>query len=416
MAEENKGGKKGWVKAGLGAVIGLFSGGAAMYATAVFNLVVKPPKPVANFAVAADGLTVTCSNRASGESGWWDFGDGSPLEPFDAAQQSVQHTYAKPGSYAVKLTVRNFLLDENDRSVPVDLSAAAPQQLPPSILNLQVEAVGPQAVAPATFRVRGEVKNAERVIWDLGGDKPEVSTENGPFERLVVFERPGQFPIQLTGLTGTNAVKESKTVTVASPAAGSLSVILRVTDAGTRVDRRESTQTVSVATKPGKPFEKVVPAGGACTITEAKVGKVASPAVKNVKAEVAADKRSVKLTGEVAGDAKAAGGSDVLIPLTLVEEKTIPAAIPCRSQSASVSPGVPAEVGMPPTPTRMTGARRKMQLEFRQAVASGQSVVLAAADDLKLPWSEAKTYPTGQTYTYKAEAAGDKVRITVTVK
>ena len=98
-----------------------------MYLSVIVDTVVKPSKPVANFAVAADGLTVTCQNHASGESGWWDFGDGTPLEPFDAGQPTVAHTYPKPGTYTVKLTVRNFLVEENTRAVPVDLSAAAPQ-------------------------------------------------------------------------------------------------------------------------------------------------------------------------------------------------------------------------------------------------------------------------------------------------
>ena len=37
----------------------------------------------------------------------------------------MTHTYTKPGSYTVKLTVRNFLGDENERSVPVDVATAA---------------------------------------------------------------------------------------------------------------------------------------------------------------------------------------------------------------------------------------------------------------------------------------------------
>src|SRR5215207_9547689 len=113
MADEKKpeakpGVVRGWLKAVLGGAIGLGSGVLGVYATAIVDKVAKPAKPVANFAVAADGLTVTCQNHASGESGWWDFGDGTPLEPFDAAQPSVAHTYAKPGTYAVILTVRNF--------------------------------------------------------------------------------------------------------------------------------------------------------------------------------------------------------------------------------------------------------------------------------------------------------------------
>jgi PKD repeat protein len=409
---------RGWVKGFVGAVLGLLSGAGMMYLSVVVDKVVKPSRPVANFAVSADGLTVNFQNHSSGESGWWDFGDGSPLEPFDANQQTVAHTYPKPGSFTAKLTVRNFLMEENTRTVPVDLTAVAPQTLPMSITGLQVEPVGAQAVAPATFRVRGEVQNAEKAILDIGDDRPTMITEKGPFDRLVVIERPGQFPVQLTGLSGNALVQKETMVTVAQPTAGSLSVVLRVTDTGTRVERKEATPTipVPVPAKGAKVFEKIVPADAGCTVTEAKLGKVASPAVRNVKAEVAADRRSVKLTGEWAGDAKTAGGSDVLVPLTLVQEKAARVNPVVQTRSAVLAPGSPVDLALPQLPAGLTGHQRKMTLEFRQATVTGATSVIQAVPDLKLPWSETKTYPNAGTYAYKAEPAGDKVRLTVTVQ
>jgi PKD repeat protein len=409
---------RGWAKGFIGAVLGLLSGAGMMYLSVVVDMVVKPTKPVANFAVSAGGLTVTFQNHSSGESGWWDFGDGSPLEPFDAAQPTVTHTYPKPATYTAKLTVRNFLMEENTRTVPVDLSAAAPQALPMSITGLQVEPVGAQAVAPATFRVRGEVQTAEKAILDIGDDRPVMITEKGPFDRLVVMERPGQFPVQLTGLSGNTLIQKETMVTVAQPTAGSLSVVLRVTDTGTRVERKEATTTipVPVPAKGAKGFEKVVRADAGCTVVEAKLGKVASPAVRNVKAEVADDRRSVKLTGEWVGDAKKAGGSDVLVPLTLVEEKAVRVNPVVQPRSAVIAPGSPVDLALPPAPRGLTGHQRKMSLEFRQAAVTGATSVIQAVPDLKLPWSETKTYPNVGTYTYKAEPAGDKVRLTVTVQ
>jgi hypothetical protein len=409
---------RGWMKGVLGAVLGLLSGASMMYLSVIVDKVVKPTKPVANFAVSAEGLTVTFQNHSSGESGWWDFGDGSPLEPFDAGQQTVSHTYPKPGTFTAKLTVRNFLVEENMRAVPVDLSAATPQNLPMSITGLQVEPVGAQAIAPATFRVRGEVQNAERAILDIGDDRPMMITEKGPFDRIVVLEKPGNFPVKLTGMSGITLVQKTETVTVSQPTAGSLSVVLRVTDTGTRVERKEATTTipVPVPTKGAKVFEKVVRADAGYTVAEAKLGKVSSPAVKNVKAEVADDRRSVKLTGEWAGDAKTAGGSDVLVPLTLIEEKTVRVNPIVQPRSASVAPGSPVDLALPPPPKGLTGHQRKMTLEFRQAVASGATSVIQAVPDLKLPWSETKTYPNVGTYTYKAEAVGEKVRLTVAVQ
>src|SRR5439155_19349824 len=70
----------GWLKAAVVGMLGLGGGAAGTYGTALIDRVAKPTRPVANFALAADGLSVTCQNRASGESGWWDFGDGTALE------------------------------------------------------------------------------------------------------------------------------------------------------------------------------------------------------------------------------------------------------------------------------------------------------------------------------------------------
>jgi hypothetical protein len=412
------------MKAGIGAFLGLLSGALGMYATAVVDRVVKPPKPVANFAVVTDGLTATFQNHASGESGWWDFGDGSPLEPFDAGQQSVPHTYARPGSYRVTLVVRNFLMEENDRSVPVDLTAS-PQKLPPEIA-LSVEPIGPKPVAPATFRIKGEVKNAEKVLVDLG-EKLEVASETGPFERLVVFEKPGQFPIQLIGHSGKEAVKKSQIVTVAPPAAGALSVVLRVTETGTRIERRESPMSVAVPlpAKGVARLEKVVPVMPGYTLVEARLGKVASPAVKNLRIEVAADKKSAKLTGEwtATGDGatRKAGGSDVVIPLTLIQEK----AVPFVGSAQTVAAAMPVEQAgggfqgtavlmLPPQPLGVSGLTRRTTLDVRQATADGRSAVLASAADLKLPWTGKAAGPS-VSFHFKAEPLdGEQIKVTMT--
>ncbi len=384
MAEAAKSKSKlsGFFKTVLGAVVGLASGVAAMYATVIVDRVAKPPKPVANFAISADGLTVTCQSRASGESGWWDFGDGSPLEPFDSGQQTVSHTYAKPGNYAIKLIVRNFIMEENDRTVPVDLSTP-PQQLPPTIA-LQVEPINPTSVAPATFRIRGEVKNADRVLVDLG-DRIEVATEPGPFERLVVFDKPGQFPIQLIGHTGKQAVKQSATVTVTAAPTGSLSVFLRVTDIGTKVERRQVPETAifSAPSKGAANPEKTLTALRGYTIKEAKLGKVTGAAVKNAKVQVAADGKTAKVSGEWAGD-PAKGGTETIVQVTFVQERQVNVAPMTDSMSATFTTGT---VTLPLPPAPAPGVQRKMSLEFRQATAGGATQVVGTVAELPLPWT-----------------------------
>lgn len=432
MADEKNPGAKpsrvrGWLKAVLGGVVGLGSGVVGVYATAVVDRVAKPPKPVANFAVTADGLTVTFQNHASGESGWWDFGDGTPLEPFDPAKPAVAHTYARPGTYAVVLTVRNFLMDENDRRVPVDLTQATVAQAP-AVTGLTVEPIGPRPVAPAAFRVRGEVKNADRVVLDLG-DKVEVTTDNGQFERLVVFDKPGQFPVQLTGLNGKQADKKSHLVKVEAATAGMFSVVLRVTDTVAKVERRESPVSVAVPlpAKGAKPvIEKQIPATPGFTLAEVKLGQVASPAVKNLRAEVTPDRKSVRLRGEwaVVGDGatKAAGGSDVVVPLTLVQERTVSRQGPTDAVSAQM----PAEQTggqirgsatlRPRTqPLGTAGVQRRTGIEIRQATADGQTSMVATDTDVKFPWSK-QVAGAGVTFAFKAEQVGDQVVVSMTAK
>jgi hypothetical protein len=359
---------------------------------------------VANFAVTADGLTVTCQNRATGDSGWWDFGDGTPLEPFDASQPASTHTYAKPGNYSIKLTVRNFIMDENDRSVPVDLSAP-PQALAPQVV-FQAEPVGPQSVAPATFRIKGEVKNAEKALLDLG-DRVEVMTETGPFERLVVVEKPGASPIQLTGLSGKQAVKQSVTVNVAAPTSGTLSVVLRVVDSGTRTERKDRPQTVAVPApaKGAKTLERPIRPRPGCTIVEAKVGKVSSQAVKNLRVEVAADRKSAKLLGEWA----ASNGAEVLVPVTLTEERAVAFQLPPQPVSATFSAGA-VSLPLPPQPLGVTGLQRRLMLDVRRATDNGRTESLVTVPELKLPWQAQVTRP-GVGYGFSAGLKDNQVQL-----
>jgi len=382
MAEEAKK-KSGFIKTIFGGMLGLASGVGVMYATAIVDRVAKPPKPVANFAISHDGLTVTCQSHASGESGWWDFGDGTPLEPFDTGQQSVSHTYAKPGNYSIKLIVRNFIMEENDRSVPVDLTTP-PQLLPPTI-TLQVEPINPNSVAPATFRIRGEVKNADHVFVDLG-DRIEVATEPGPFDRYVVFDKPGNFPIQLIGNRGKQVVKQTATVTVTAAPTGSLSVFLKVTDLGTKLERRQVPETAIFAApaKGVKNPEQSLKALPGYTIKEAKLGKVTGVAMKNSKVEVAADGKTAKVSGDWAGD-PAKGGTETIVQVTLTQERQVNVTPMTDSASGTFTATGTVTLPLPPAPA--PGVQRKMQLEFRQATAGGVPQVIGTVAELPLPWS-----------------------------
>lgn len=408
----------GWLKGVLGLFVGVGSGVVVMYSNAIVNQVVRPTKPIANFEVGIDGLTVNLKNHAGGDSGWWDFGDGSALEPFESTKEVVSHTYAKPGNYSVKLTVRNMLLEDNERTVPVDLSAASPKTLPPSITGLKVEPFGGNGVAPASFRISGEVANAERVIFDLGNKPLVVDTENGPFEKYVVFETAGKHAVRLTGVSGKTAIKQETSVDVYAPQAGSVSVVARITDSGTTIDRRivNSVAAIPLPKKGEKTFEKVLTAEPGFTVAKAEMGKLNAAVVKNVKLELAADRKSGKLVGEWAasGDAlaKAAGGSDAMIPLILSEEKTTSVSLPPETVSGVIAGATgTAAINLPPMPRGLTDVKRTIQLQIVRAGTDGKQDVLHTEADLKPTWKGVAVSRPGTNYGFGAALAGNTLRV-----
>jgi hypothetical protein len=407
--------KKGFglLKTALGSGAGLATGVVGAYSIAFVDQYAKP-KPVANFAVTSEGLNITCQNQSSGHTGWWDFGDGSPLEPFNSELKEVKHAYTKPGNYSVKLTVRNFLMEENDRSVPVDLtggassSAAGQASTGPNIANLTVEPVN-SGTAPATFKVRCELKGTQQTILDLGsGAMPELLTANGVFEKHVVYEQPGKFPLQLFAMNGTKLDKKWQVVDVRPPAPGALSVVLKVSDSGSRIERQAGDQAVVVGVpqKPAGKFEKQVSASPGQTIVEAKLGVFTNKAVKSVAVAISADKTKAVVSGEWTADANAKGipGSDVILPVNLVQERTV--AIPPTSQliagslmSASLfdsfdSRGADwntnqrtATLTLPAAPAG-PGAVRTVSLALHEIDGRGADRVVVAVPDLTKPIEE----------------------------
>src|SRR5436305_5577072 len=187
MSETGKG--KGFLKAVFGAMAGLVSGAALMYVTPLVNSFVKPPTPLANFEARQDGTTVTFHNLTTGAaslSGWWDFGDGTPLVPM-VGDQDVSHTYAKTGSYSAKLSVHNLINETNERAVAIQLDQATTAVETPRILALSALPLSANAQAPATFKIATEMQNVEQAVWDLDEGRPMEIEQVCPNhqERLV---------------------------------------------------------------------------------------------------------------------------------------------------------------------------------------------------------------------------------------
>jgi PKD repeat protein len=249
MAEstEKPEGKKGsWFKAMIGTVAGLMSGAFMMYLSPLLDKVVRPAKPVANFAVDVQGLTVQFHNRSSSRAeGWWDFGDGSPLEPVNAETSTVLHTYAKPGTYTVKLSLRNLLNEENDRSVTINVDSANTD--PPAILALEAIPVSGSFYAPATFRLVSKMKNTSLCVWETDPDRPLDIIPDPPAEqdRLVTYNEPGGYVVKLVAVNGKQAKEKSIIVQVMEPPTGAVTAVLHVTEQMVKVDKADRRVTLT---------------------------------------------------------------------------------------------------------------------------------------------------------------------------
>jgi PKD repeat protein len=390
-AEAPKG--KSWLKTITGALAGLLSGAVLMYLTPLLDRVVKPAKPLANFGYQADGLTVTFQNRSTGgTSGWWDFGDGSPLEPVTPEQQVVSHSYAKPGEYTVKLSLRNLLGDENERAVLV--KAEAPSNEPPSISSLEVIPVSPGSYAPATFRLVSQVKNAQLLVWDYGDDRlldVSADKENGPV-KLVTFEKPGAYVVKLAAVNGTQAVVKSDIVQVNVPPVGAVTAVLNVSDQATCLHTRTQTFRFTTDFPPGQRDNvyrfslQSMPAPSGFELTDVQVkvtgGKVLQlqgknelpiePAllglrgVRGLQLQRAADRRSVRLTGELVKESGQKVAPTLSLPVTLVMEKREPASRAAPPVTATLTVPGSAVLTLPPLPCDWVEPCRKPCVELRE--------------------------------------------------
>jgi hypothetical protein len=374
MAEEQKPKEKeetkkvGWIKGVVGALMGLLSGAAAVYISPLVDSVVKPPKPLANFAVEADGLTATFHNRFAGE-GWWDFGDGSPLEPAEPQQTTISHSYPKPGTYSVKLIVRNFIGDEHERTVPLQVTVDNSNAAMPKITSLQAVAAGPRS-APATFHLVAETANTERLVWDIGDNRPLSVVADGAAhqDRLITFATPGEHVVQLLAINGEHAVRQIMKVQVEPPIPGALVAHVYLADRSNHVHKRQTTESIPISLPKGArgtlPIDRKLEAHAGYLITEAKLGTT-DPAFRNLKIAIASDHRSLQLTGELAVSRQLLQSpSPPLVPIILAQEKQI------NSQSApielamAVTPGSSAILPLPPLPSGAPPDTRQIMLEI----------------------------------------------------
>jgi PKD repeat protein len=374
MSEEKPAGVKstigGWIKAGVTSIVGLASGAFIMYLTPVVNNAIKPARPVANFATQATGLAVEFNNRSTGGiQGWWDFGDGSALEPFDPKSDIVKHAYAKPGSYNVKLTLANLIGEESDRTAPVALD---PGSLPkPEIALFKLIPLDPRERAPCTYRLVSQVKNASFSILSVGDNRPmEVIEDPVNHERYVTYNEMGAFTVRLAAVNGKQLVEQTETIYVGGNDVGDTLAKLLVTYDVVKVAHHERTWRMyctwpADAKDNAAPFRKEHIAEQGYVIVKAElVNKDEPNAPRKLKLEIAPDKKKVILTGEMMKPTGASTlPSSALVKVEL-ESQATPQKIDRGGVTMAVNLNSAMEIPMQPLEPGWQVVRKQVSLQL----------------------------------------------------
>ena len=382
-----------FLKTIMGSIAGMIGGAILMYLNPLVTGAIKPAKPVPNFSFQATGLTAQFQNRSTGgASGWWDFGDGTALEPFDPKQPAMAHTFPNYGSYNVRLTLYNLLGEENDRTVSMNLDPKTAS--PPAIEDFQVLSASndPEPPAPATFRVHAKVKNADLIVWTLGTERPaEISTDVvGAQDRLITLKEYGWHTIRLVAVNGKQVTEQAKTVFVGVPSERPApGAALQIAYDAVQVDRKAQSFNLPImmpANQTGSSWrfeeERAVPAGW--RIADLKAKPAPPNLVRNAELAVSHDKTRFLVKGEMMRNSGMFGSrgqpqwlAEVMATLEKTSEPTTrtsdPIFTPLKMPGRTM-------LAMPQLPQGWQPTNRRLNLELRD----GNSVVWR---DSKLPTS-----------------------------
>lgn len=330
MAEEKTDGVKsvvsGWIKTLLTSVFGLLTGAVIMYLTPLVNSAIKPAKPVANFASQIDGLTVNFNNRSTGGvQGWWDFGDGTALEPFDPKVDVVKHTYARAGAYSVKLALQNLLGEENDRTAQVTLDPSAAAY--PEIVSFDLKPLNPEQRVPAVYRLLGKVKAATHCILSLGDERPTEILDAANLERYITFSEMGNYTVRLTAVNGKQVAEKMETVFVSPNDSTNPMAKLLVTYQAVHVERLAPYIAPIAFEWPQNAQDAVVPLRKERTVDGKTIvsAELVNPPdndspVRHVKVAIAPDKKRIIVTGDML---KPSGAPGTLSPRWVARVKLV---------------------------------------------------------------------------------------------
>ncbi len=415
----------------VGGTMGLMAGLMAAYVFAYVERVSQPEAPVANFTISADGTTIQCQNLALGYTGWWDFGDGTPLVPFDPSASTVLHQYEKPGTYTVRLRVLNKHNQEHERLLAVTVRADTSANTHPTITNLKVEPVG-SPVAPALFRVTFHAANADKVMIFNGVDTPPdvLLGAQGNIERYVVYENPLQAAVQVFAVAGHEANMAWARASVEPARRGAFSLVARVQDVGQQLHFKPLKLMVPIRWQPGQTtvVERVIHPELGYRFSKQDKTQPTTQAGAEVDVAVALDQLNAKLTVCWPHDARGllpANPIEMLVPVELQQEREIP--LPERVQRSAghlvmeagffgadlLNAKLLADVPLPPVPENTPALQRMIRLELLEMNAKPTLIHVLA--DATVPQQQWVTTTSGQRRVLQCQPSRDGQFIRVTL-
>ena len=179
----------------------------ALTAMAVVSCIIEEPepiKPVAEFTSAAKKLTVVFTNSSKHATSYaWDFGDEKT-----STEESPSHTFAKAGTYTVKLTATG---KGGSDVMTKEVTVEAPEALEEPEQPLPTADYTFEA-ADLTVIFSNSSKNATSYIWDFGDEN--TSTEESPTHTYAVG---GTYKVKLTATGEGGADVEMKELSVEAP-------------------------------------------------------------------------------------------------------------------------------------------------------------------------------------------------------
>lgn len=163
----------------------------------------KPPAPLvpkASFRLAANPCTAPCDPGITNLSQYaqsyrWDFGDGGT-----ATDETPKHSYAKGGTYALKLTVTGEQSATSDTTVSVTIQSLVPT----AAFTVQND----NCTVACEIAFQNQSQNALTYLWDFGDGG--TSTDANPKH---TYTKGGTYTAKLTA-TGDQAKTSSITHTV----------------------------------------------------------------------------------------------------------------------------------------------------------------------------------------------------------